>query len=211
MRFDDALERRRLPAAPDGIGLPAPLSKPLCQRRGASLIGEPTRIPHACMHCNAERERTAGDAIVDNRRHSVDPHRTVKTLSGEGGHRVGDEVFCSQTFFNVCDELRFSFKKIRAIATHVGRFGELMLSKRGPRGERGTLAGAFERVKGLVINPSGLIREFGHAESVVEQSRRVVNRRARAGYRPTSWEDSRIKPEKLSFFFRLNSDKVEVL
>ena len=72
LRVDDPLQRRRLPAAPDGAGAPASFGESAGQVLARCWILEPGRIPDRRVHRDGDRQRAGRDQVVHDRRDGVD-------------------------------------------------------------------------------------------------------------------------------------------
>jgi hypothetical protein len=159
---DDTAQRRRLAAAPDRAGLAAALGKALDQGVHARLVGKPAGVAHRGVHRHRDRQRAAGDEVVDDRRDRIDRDLAVETAARRGVVRRRPRgSWCR----GPPRRGRGSGRRPRS-GRRSRRGSSPARRSRGPpsagRGARRALAGALERIELVVADAGGFVgRDMG--------------------------------------------------
>ena len=133
LQVDDPAQGRRLPAAPDRPGQPAPLGEAGRQFLRPARVGEPGRVPHRRVHRDRNRHRPGGHQVVDDRRHGVDADVAVEAPPGQLQHRVGDQVLRPQPLLDVGEIFVGRLDQVRAFAADARRLGQPVCGQCGRR------------------------------------------------------------------------------
>ena len=109
------------------------------------------------MHRDGHGQRAGRDQIVHDRRHGVDADVFVEAAPAQREHRVGDEIFRAQPFFDVRQVALLGLDEVGALPADAGRLGQAVMRELIDRLRRLALAGALEGVEHIVAHAGGFV------------------------------------------------------